>query len=211
MNFRKNRRPLSVQYLKQLSQEIDPDEIFLDAQNLPDFDTDQFEGRIEKPISKFSVLGVFLSFVVISTVFFAKVVNLQVIHGEELLKKSENNRLDHSPLFAMRGVISYRTGTPLAWNSFSEKLVTDALTPETGIATTTEKVSFPRRAYINALGFGHVLGYVGYPKKDSKGNYYQTELIGKDGVEEYYNDLLSGENGLQIGRASCRERVYVLV
>jgi len=32
--------------------EIAPDEIFLDSSNLPNFDVYQFEGRIEKPISK---------------------------------------------------------------------------------------------------------------------------------------------------------------
>ena len=35
--------------------EIDPDEIFIDSSNLPDFDTDQFEGQIERPISKNSI------------------------------------------------------------------------------------------------------------------------------------------------------------
>jgi hypothetical protein len=30
--------------------EIDPDEIFIDSHNLPQFDNQQFEGRLEKPI-----------------------------------------------------------------------------------------------------------------------------------------------------------------
>jgi hypothetical protein len=44
---------------------IDPDEIFIDSQNLPDFDRNQFEGRIEKPIGKrvFSLVGIFIFFV----------------------------------------------------------------------------------------------------------------------------------------------------
>jgi len=39
---------------------IDPDEIFLDSSNLPQFDIDQFEGRLEKPISRstFTLLGI---------------------------------------------------------------------------------------------------------------------------------------------------------
>ena len=194
----KKRQPLSAHYLKQLSREIDPDEIFLDAQNLPLFDKDQFEGRIEKPIGKIPIIGIFFIFLFILVVFFGKIVNLQVVHGEAFFKKSENNRLDHSPIFAMRGIISDRTGKPLAWNSFDEKVITTALAPDSTTPTTTEKVSFPHRSYTNIRGFGHVLGYVGYPQKDSKGNYYQFEFIGKDGVEEYYNTLLSGTNGLQI-------------
>ena len=32
--------------------EIYHDEIFIDSENIPQFDTQQFEGRLEKPISK---------------------------------------------------------------------------------------------------------------------------------------------------------------
>ena len=32
--------------------EIDPDEILLDSSNIPHYDTGQFEGRLEKPISR---------------------------------------------------------------------------------------------------------------------------------------------------------------
>ena len=39
-------------YKKVAIHDIDPDEIFLDSKNIPQFDTDQFEGRIEMPISK---------------------------------------------------------------------------------------------------------------------------------------------------------------
>ena len=37
---------------KYKDQEIAPDEIFLDSSNLPDFDRNQFEGRLEKPITR---------------------------------------------------------------------------------------------------------------------------------------------------------------
>lgn len=185
----KKRRSLSPEHLRQFSQEINPDEIFLDAGNLPGFDKDQFEGRIEKPIGKSSLFGVLLAFLVVEALFFTKVVSLQVVHGEELLKKSENNRLDHTPLFAMRGVINDRNNVPLAWNAFKEG-------SSDQMATTTSP--FPDRKYISSPGFGHLLGYVNYPKKDSKGFYYQERLIGKDGIEEYYDTVLSGKNGLQI-------------
>jgi penicillin-binding protein 2 len=39
---------------------------------------------------------------------------------------------------------------------------------------------------------------VKYPKKDKFGFYYNTEFSGADGVEKFFNDLLSGENGLKI-------------
>src|SRR3989339_159639 len=185
--FGKKKRSLASSHLKQLSREIDPDEIFLDAENLPDFDKDQFEGRIEKPIGKGAILGVAVAFLFVELVFFIKVVDLQVFQGATMLRKSENNRLDHTPIFAMRGVVYDRNKVPLAWNSF-----------DTTEGTTTEKLLFPRRSYTMSLGFGHTLGYVSYPKRDSKGNYYQESFIGKDGLEEKYNDSLSGKNGLSI-------------
>ena len=35
---------------------VEPDEIFLDSKNLQNFDRQQFEGRIERPISKKTIL-----------------------------------------------------------------------------------------------------------------------------------------------------------
>lgn len=35
--------------------ELNPDDILLDAHNLPAFDTQQFEGRMERPIAKRSL------------------------------------------------------------------------------------------------------------------------------------------------------------
>lgn len=188
---------ISQKYLKQLSRDINPDEIFLDSKNLPGFDKFQFEGRIEKPISHISIWGVFFSFLLIIFIFLAKVASLQIVHGEEFLRKSENNRLSHTPLFAMRGVIYDRNKTPLAWNSFDDEETRTAFIAS-DTSTTTEKMPFPHRSYITSSGFGHLLGYVSYPKRDSRGYYYQELFVGKDGLEEYYNKALSGENGFQI-------------
>lgn len=196
--FGKKKKSLASHHLKQLSREIDPDEIFLDAKNLPDFDKDQFEGRIEKPIGKKVVFGVAVTFLFIEMIFFIKVIDLQVVQGAALLQRSENNRLDHTPIFAARGVIYDRHKVPLAWNSFDSMGSTVSDLSITTNTTEIEKPSFPRRAYIAAPGFGHTLGYVSYPKRDRKGFYYQEALLGKDGLEEKYNDLLSGDNGLLI-------------
>lgn len=188
---------ISQKYLKQLSRDINPDEIFLDSKNLPGFDKYQFEGRIEKPISHISIWGIFFSFLLIIFIFLAKVTSLQVVQGEDFLKKSENNRLSHTPLFAMRGVIYDRNKIPLAWNSFDDEEARTALIAS-DTSTTTEKMPFPHRSYITSSGVGHLLGYVSYPKRDSRGYYYQELFVGKDGIEEYYNEILSGENGFQI-------------
>jgi penicillin-binding protein 2 len=44
-------------------------------------------------------------------------------------------------------------------------------------------------------GFAHLLGYVSYPKKDSSGHYYDTDITGQAGVEAAFNETLSGKNG----------------
>ena len=54
------------------------------------------------------------------------------------------------------------------------------------------------RKYIDLAGFSHILGFVKYPAKDSSGFYYNEDYVGKEGVEKFYNDTLTGENGMKI-------------
>ncbi len=163
-------------------EEIAPDDIFLDSRNLPDFNTYQFEGRLEKPISKTTVWAAGCFFVFILLLYFFRIGDLQLKQGENYLAKSENNRLRHSVIFSERGVIYDRNGEKLAWNSVVEK----------------DEQDFFKREYAENKGLAHIVGYVSYPSKDNYGNYYQTEYIGKSGVEDFFNDKLSGENGLKI-------------
>jgi penicillin-binding protein 2 len=166
---------------KKRIKDIDPDEIFLDSQNLPKFNVSQFEGRIEKPISisTFVVFGI--SCFLIFGAFFIRAYNLQVTNGESYLQRSENNRLKNTLVFANRGIIYDRNDNKLVWN------VTSDTNPE-----------FALRKYSDLAGLSHVLGYLKYPSKDSSGYYYSEDFIGKDGVEKYYNDVLGGTNGLRI-------------
>lgn len=173
-NKKKNTHP------KNWNKEIAPDEIFLDSKNLPEFNTQQFEGKIEKAIGRhvIALLGIF--FIVVGFLFVGRVWFLQIAQGDVYVKRSENNRLEHIPIFAKRGIIYDRNKKELAWNSFEEGSDTS------------------KRSYIQEDGFGHLLGYVSYPSKDSKGFFYQEEFVGKNGVEKIYNDLLSGENGIKL-------------
>ncbi len=160
---------------------IEPDEIFLDSQNLPEFDTQQFEGQIERPIKRSALFGVGIVFLLIVLVFGGKLWSLQIAHSATYKKESANNSLDSEPIFAARGNIYDRNGVELAWN---------------GTATADEP--WGARTYINVGGFAHVLGYVSYPQKDNSGNYWQTTITGRDGVEEEYNAELNGTNGSTI-------------
>ncbi len=155
--------------------EIAPDEIFLDSKNTPDFDQDRLEGRLERPLgrSSFALLSALLAVIFIALVIGAW--NLQVRQGAAYAAESAHNSLEATTLFAARGIIEDRNGVPLAMNT----------------GTTTETA---RRAYITP-GFGELLGYVSYPKKDSSGNYYDTEEKGVAGVEASFNTQLAGQNG----------------
>jgi penicillin-binding protein 2 len=169
---------------KRVNKNIDPDEIFLDSKNLPNFNTQQFEGRIERSISKNSLIFIGVFFLFIGLVFTGQMVNLQIFKGEAYLKKSENNTLMKTPIFADRGLIYDRNQVLLSWNVWDK----DDL----------DKLSSPIRAYYPHPGFGLLLGYVSVPTKDSSGYYWRDNFIGKDGLERFFNDSLTGTNGVRI-------------
>lgn len=169
---------------KRIKKNIDPDEIFLDSKNLPNFNTQQFEGRLEKTIPKSSIFAVGLFFLGVAVIFSWQIINLQIIKGEAYFKKSENNTLTRKPIFAERGLIYDRTGKLLSWNTWEKEDI--------------NKLSSPERSYYKEPGFGLLLGYVSAPAKDSSGYYWQDNFIGKDGVEKFFNDRLTGINGVRI-------------
>jgi penicillin-binding protein 2 len=178
--FRLQRKKGGIRKSKR-NRDIDPDEIFIDSSNLPNFDTYQFEGRIEKSISRRTIFFLGAVFVVFFLIFAGRIWNLQLTKGESYFSKSEDNRLNHSLVFAKRGLIYDRNNIELAWN-----------------LENTESNSFALRKYISLDGFAHLLGYVKYPSKDKNGFYFSEFLDGKDGVEKAYNTTLAGKNGKRI-------------
>jgi penicillin-binding protein 2 len=172
------------------TKEIDPDEVFIDSENLPKFDVYQFEGRIEKPISHNTFVFLTIFCFLLFGSFFFKAWLLQIKNGGENFDKSENNRLRHTLIFTKRGVISDRNGENLAWNVYDEN------NPE-----------FSLRKYNSTDGLSHVIGYIKYPSKDKYGFYYNEDFVGKDGVEKFYNETLTGSNGLKIIEVDAHNKV----
>lgn len=165
-NFFRKRRKIPYNF--------DPDQVFLDSRNLPSFNNQQFEGRIERPIDRrvFVVTGVI--FALITLVFIIRLTELQVVRGQELFNESNSNKLSHKIIFPDRGIIYDRNRVELAWNN-------------------------PDREYIAKKGFAHILGYIGFPDdEDLKAGAYHEEMLGKSGVEKVYNDDLSGTEGIKI-------------
>ena len=166
---------------------IDPDEVLLDAFNLPSFDTNHFEGRVEQSIQSRVSVFIMSFFGIIFVVFLFQSWNLQIAQGEALALLSQQNRLDKQVLFAERGVIFDRFGKELAWNISGD-------TEDEHYALDT----FSLRNYTSKKGLGHILGFVGYPEKDADGFWWRTDYVGKAGIESSLNETLKGENGVRI-------------
>lgn len=170
--------------------DIDPDQIFLDSSNLPHFDQSQFEGRLEKPISRKMAWAVGIFALCVGIIFFGRVWDLQITHGAEFQKLAENNSLHPSILFAPRGVIFDRNGVPLAWNNLNPA-----------------NPAVPLREYATTTGLSTILGYVKYPTKDSTGFYYRQDYVGIAGAEKFFNAELTGQNGSELTERTAAGKI----
>jgi len=158
--------------LKKKNSFVEPDEIFLDSKNLQNFDSQQFEGRIEKQISKKTILFLNIFFILLVIIFSSRLGFLQIKKGQAYLERSQNNTLGKQIIFADRGIIYDRNKVELAWNKKDGANANQ----------NTNESNYSIRTY-KSPGFSHLLGYVNYPKKDSSGNFWQTEFIGKNPIK----------------------------
>ena len=173
---------------------IEPDEIFLDSKNLQNFDQQQFEGKIEKSISKKTIILLGFFFFIIIAIFSFQLQILQIGKGQIFFNRSQNNTLKKVLVFADRGIIYDRNKKELVWNKKNDESVSD-------------NTSIPIRSYLSP-GFSHILGYVTYPEKDNSGFYYQNNFIGIDGLEKTYDNLIEGKNGSKILEIDALGKVY---
>jgi penicillin-binding protein 2 len=183
---------------KAASYEIDPEDVFLDSENLSALDTNQLEGQLERPLGAHVFYGALLFTLLVTCGFSYRLFSMQVLEAEIYQEKSDNNHLKQVPLFALRGTISDRNGEILAWNSATYGTSTESSVPMNDI---------PKRLYTKEGGFSHLLGYVSYPKRDQSGVFWQDEYIGKDGVEKFYQTELAGVRGERIIEVTARKQV----
>ncbi len=184
------------------SREIDPDEIMLDSSNIPNFDRDQFEGRIEKSISRMSLYLLGGTFAAIAIIFIVQAVDMQIVHGDEYMNRSERNMLRPVPIFAGRGVITDRNGIELAWNAPADMVA------NIGSPTSTDLESLvSTREYATSTGLSHILGYVQYPSKDNNGFYYREDFQGVAGSEKYFDEQLKGVSGSRLVEVDARGKI----
>lgn len=109
------------------------------------------------------------------SILLSKLFFMQVITGGQIWVWSEGNRLEVRKLPAARGVIEDRGGVVLARNS-----VTAREYPE-------------RELFVHAIG---VMGQCG--PTDGGDVCYPGQIVGKSGLEKYYQQTLAGEDGEEI-------------
>ena len=183
-----------------IPKDITPGDIFLDSSNLMGMAVEQFEGRIEQPVAPRAVWMIGLGFFLAALIFGWQLFDLQVDKGAQYALAAQENRLAHSLIFARRGVIYDRTGKELAWNE-SAPAHTDA-------SSTEPVLPYASRRYTELPGLSHVLGYVRYPKADTAGVWWRTELTGVSGAEIVFDQTLAGTNGTEMAEVDAHNNIH---
>lgn len=144
-------------------------------------------------------------------ILFARLIELQIIKGVYFKKLSEGNRVRKVTITAPRGKVLARGGETLISNKEIKKRVKfDAIegyekSEDISGAEAEEIITEWERYYLLSEEFAHIGGYVGEidqeelgkvdPKCVDKGPRKLTSVVGRSGLEEYYNCKLTGIDG----------------
>ncbi len=194
------RRTSTLRVKRKSSHEIDPEDVFIDSQNLSALNLDQLEGQLERPLGKHIFYIAVAASLLLLVGFSYRLFAMQIVQVDEYTEKADSNHLKKLPLFALRGTIADRNGELLAWNSLYSISASSSQATSTDEEKQKQKLQddIPKRVYTETSGFSHILGYVSYPKRDQSGVFWQDEYVGKDGVEKQYQSELAGVKGERI-------------
>lgn len=146
-------------------------------------------------------------------VLFTKLIEVQIIKGEYYRNLSDQNRIRRITIPAPRGRILARGGEVIAGNIETQKrIVFDpsgfTLTDDLNGASNEEIINVYQRYYPMGDKFSHALGYLSKvsdteigkinPDCPQKGPRLSDALVGKTGLEESYDCLLTGVPGEEI-------------
>ncbi len=113
--------------IRQSGGELEFQDIFLDKLVMEQEATlDVFEERkLEVPLSKRLLWGLYAGFILLILVFFGKTFYLQAFAGEDLQKSAQDNAIRSQPLDSDRGVMYDRSGKQLVFNKPSFDFICD--------------------------------------------------------------------------------------
>jgi penicillin-binding protein 2 len=159
---------------------------------------------------------IILCFLVLATRLF----EIQIIKGDYFRALSEENRIRHVPIPAPRGKILAVNGEVLVGNKeikkrikFNEKGMPELSEDLSGASPEEIIVDF-QRYYPLGEKFAHASGYIGAPSEDQvgkidpncpeKGPVPSDSLVGKNGLELFYDCLLGGISGEELVEVDTR-------
>jgi penicillin-binding protein 2 len=146
-----------------------------------------------------NVLKLFL--ILVFGAFLTRSVDLMVVRGAYFRRLADENRVRRVKLPAARGRIFDRNGELLADNDVRYLNESDqVLEREQALRMQANDQVLEKqwlRDYPMAEKTAHLLGYLGEASKEEvqKEKYELGDWVGRGGVEEYYDDHLSGESG----------------
>jgi penicillin-binding protein 2 len=154
------------------------------------------------------------------TVLVARLIDVQVIHGQKFVQLADDNRLFSLAVTPTRGVFLDRYGDPLIWNTrtYYKKLQPFSLYSETLpieqeeglqlVATAGGEVERKvARQYRYGSALAHTLGYVGPVTAEDVAKdetLLPSQTIGKMGLEFTFNPELRGIVGSEVWEINAR-------
>jgi penicillin-binding protein 2 len=168
--------------------------------------------------TKYNLTSRVVLFVIFLTSFlgllFFRLIDVQLVHGQEYLKKAEGNRFYTQHVAARRGVFLDRYQDPLVWNVekyfrvekptalYSQLTPLDRDQALTIMATDSAHVTTENeRLYRYPQALAHVLGYIGDVTAEDlqrDETLHIRQHIGKAGLEYVFEKQLKGRDGNDI-------------
>lgn len=193
--------------------DIEPQEIILDQlARKKEEELGISERKLERPLSKRVLLVLWLSFLFLSGLLLVKTLQLQIFENENLEVRAEENKFIIQSIQADRGVIYDKDLEQLVFNRPTFDLICEREELPLEVANilgedSPQNLSHQKlilletkidqlqdcliqrnsmREYKDGEVFAHLLGYTGYG---------ENNLIGRDGLERFYEDILVRQSG----------------
>ncbi|MEK7160319.1 MAG: penicillin-binding transpeptidase domain-containing protein [Patescibacteria group bacterium] len=181
-----------------------PDYILKDSTKRKEYDYEE-----KKQSSRDLLLP--LLFLVLFAVLGSRLFFLQIIKGYYYRYLSDSNRTKTVVIYAPRGIIFDKNGTPLVFNVPGFRETADNKTVLLSQKEAISKIAKGQqdlevdslREYPYKESFSHVVGFIGQISKEELtapeySSYKGGDIVGKSGIEQQYEAVLKGVNGRQL-------------